>query len=87
MSSRPLVLIGSEKLASAGAAPPADDRFDGATGVWRDATGALSIRAAGQPATVITATREGVDQSERSGGGTTRITETREGIDQTERAN
>lgn len=86
MAARPIVLQGSEALVPSQQNPAPVGRFDGPTGVWRDAAGGLVVRSTDTPSTIATATREGVDQTERAGGGGTRITETREGVDQSERA-
>lgn len=83
MAARPMVLLGAEKLAPAeGAGGPAC-WFDGSVGVWRDQTGGLALHSAFAVDTRVTATREGVDQSESSALSTT-VTRTREGLDQVE---
>jgi hypothetical protein len=87
MPTRPIALQGSEELKSSDQNPDPGFRFDGSVGVWRDTAGGLAVRFADPSSSRVTATREGVDQTERAGGGGTRITETREGVDQAERAN
>lgn len=84
MALRPIVLLGGEPTEPGDDSPSAAGlRFDGRTGVWRDADGRLGIQASVPATTRSTRTREGVDQSERAAA-STRITKTMEGTDQVE---
>lgn len=86
MTTRPIVLQGTERFEPSRHGGDVEMRFDGSAGVWRTSDGRLAVRSADLPSTSKSATREGVDQSELVNF-STRITETREGIDQSERAN
>jgi hypothetical protein len=78
-----MILLGAEKLAPAESAGAPACWFDAPVGVWRNPSGGLALHSACIADTRVTATREGVDQSESSVLMTT-ATRTREGLDQAE---
>jgi len=84
MPVRPIALLGVDLLAATESTlEAAGFRFDGPSGVWRDADGRMGIHSLTPGTTRSTRTREGVDESERASA-TTRITKTFEGTDQVE---
>ncbi len=63
---RPIALLGAERTAEMKSTNAPPFWFDGDAGLWRDKEGGLRVWASPFNRTLITATREGLDQSELS---------------------